>query len=56
MFTIEKIDHDNTYTILVPTKDKDFYTPNNPNFSIQTVDFKNYSFSIFSVELSLPFC
>jgi glycosyltransferase involved in cell wall biosynthesis len=42
---LEKIDHDNTYTILVPTKDKDFYTPNNPNFSIQTVDFKNYSFA-----------
>ena len=42
---LEKIDHDNTYTILVPTKDKDFYTPANPNFSIQTVDFKNYSFA-----------
>lgn len=42
---LEKIDHTNTYTILVPTKDKDFYTPANPNFSIQTVDFKNYSFA-----------
>ena len=42
---LEKIDHDNTYTILVPTKDKGFYTPVNPNFSIQTVDFKNYSFA-----------
>ncbi len=42
---LEKIDHDNTYTILVPSKDKDFYTPVNPNFSVQTVDFKNYSFA-----------
>lgn len=42
---LEKIDTTNTYSILVPTKDKDFYTPTNPNFSIQTVDFKNYSFA-----------
>lgn len=41
---LEQIDRSNTYTILVPTKDKDFYTPENPNFTIQTIDFKNYSF------------
>lgn len=42
---LEQIDHVNSYTILVPTKDKDFYIPSSPNFSIQTVDFKNYSFA-----------
>lgn len=41
---LEKIDHENIYTILVPGKDKDFYTPTNPNFSVRTADFKNYSF------------
>ncbi len=42
---LEQIDIDNTYTILVPSKDRDFYTPTNPNFSVQTIDFKNYSFA-----------
>ena len=41
---LEQIDHENTYTVLVPTKDKDFYTPTSPNFTIQTIDFANYSF------------
>lgn len=44
VYYLEQIDHENTYTILVPTKDKDFYTPTNPNFTVQTVDFANYSF------------
>ena len=42
---LEKIDTVNTYTILVPTKDKDFYTPANSNFSVQTIDIANYSFA-----------
>lgn len=42
---LEKIDTTNTYSILVPTKDKDFYTPTNPNFTVRTVDFANYSFA-----------
>lgn len=42
---LEQIDHTNTYSILVPTKDKDFYTPTNPNFTINTIDFDNYSFA-----------
>lgn len=42
---LEKIDTDNTYTVLVPTKDKDFYTPSSPNFTVQTIDFPNYSFA-----------
>lgn len=41
---LEQIDTVHTYSILVPTKDKDFYTPTNPNFSIRTIDFDNYSF------------
>lgn len=44
VYYLEQIDHDNTYSILVPTKDKDFYTPTNPNFTIRTVEFANYSF------------
>jgi len=42
---LEKIDTTNTYSILVPTKDKDFYLPSNPNFTIRTVEFANYSFA-----------
>lgn len=40
---LEKIDTSNQYSILVPTKDKDFYTPVSPNFTVRTVDFANYS-------------
>jgi glycosyltransferase involved in cell wall biosynthesis len=40
---LELIDRENSYIVLVPTKDKDFWQPTNPRFKIQTVDFKNYS-------------
>ena len=40
---LQKIDHHNTYSILVPTKDKDYWQPTNPNFNVLTIDFKNYS-------------
>jgi len=40
---LEIIDRTNHYTILVPTKDKDFYRPTNPNFKIKTIDIPNYS-------------
>lgn len=40
---LELIDRTNSYIVLVPTKDKEFWQPTNPNFQIQTVDFKNYS-------------
>lgn len=40
---LEKIDAQNRYSIIVPTKDKDFYMPKNPNFSVVTVDVPNYS-------------
>jgi glycosyltransferase involved in cell wall biosynthesis len=42
---LEKVDTVNRYTIIVPTKDKDFYTPENPNFTIVTNDTPNYSFA-----------
>jgi glycosyltransferase involved in cell wall biosynthesis len=42
---LEKVDTVNRYTIIVPTKDKDFYIPENPNFTIVTNDTPNYSFA-----------
>lgn len=42
---LEQIDTTNRYTILVPEKDKTFYTPTNPNFTIAVADYANYSFS-----------
>lgn len=40
---LEKIDTTNQYSILVPSKDKDYWKPTNDNFTILTVDFDNYS-------------
>lgn len=40
---LEEIDTDNRYSILLPKKDLEFYTPRNPNFKIIEADFKNYS-------------
>lgn len=42
---LEQIDHEHTYSVLVPTKDKDFWQPTNPNFTIRTIDYPNYSFA-----------
>lgn len=42
---LEQIDHDNTYLVLVPSKDRDFWKPTNPNFTVQTLDIDNYSFA-----------
>lgn len=42
---LEKLDKDNEYIVIVPTKDKEYYVPTNPNFSIVTADFPLYSFS-----------
>lgn len=41
---LQQIDTINTYSVIVPLKDKDFYVPTNPNFTIQTVPYKAYSF------------
>ncbi len=40
---LERIDTANTYTILILSKDLDFWKPTNPNFSVVAADFKNYS-------------
>ena len=40
---LQEIDHENQYSILVPTKDKDYWKPSNPNFTVHTIDFPNYS-------------
>ena len=42
---LEGVDTENRYTILVPTKDLDFYTPTNPNFTVKAADFANFSFA-----------
>jgi len=40
---LQDTDHTNTYSILVWEKDKDFWKPTNPNFSVLVADFDNYS-------------
>lgn len=42
---LEKVDAENKYTILVPSKDLTFWKPTNRNFSVVAADFKNYSFA-----------
>lgn len=42
---LEKIDTQNRYTILVPAKDEHYYTPTQPNFTVQVADYGNYSFA-----------
>lgn len=41
---LEKIDTTNRYTIIVRQKDKDYYRPTNPNFTVVVADFADYSF------------
>jgi glycosyltransferase involved in cell wall biosynthesis len=42
---LQDVDTTNDYSILVPTKDKDFWKPRNTNFTVRTIDFPNYSFA-----------
>lgn len=42
---LQSVDQTNRYTILVPTKDLNFFTPTNKNFTVMAADFKNYSFA-----------
>ncbi|UTX51375.1 glycosyltransferase family 4 protein [Candidatus Saccharibacteria bacterium TM7i] len=42
---LQKVDSKNQYSILVRAKDRDFWTPTNPNFTIHIAEFDNYSFS-----------
>lgn len=40
---LQEVDQENQYSILVPSKDVHFWRPTNPNFTIHTIDIKNYS-------------
>ena len=40
---LEQVDTKNHYTIVVPSKDLDYWKPTNPNFTVVAGDFKNYS-------------
>ena len=41
---LQQVDTTHKYTILIPTKDKDFWQPTNPQFTVRFVDVPNYSF------------
>lgn len=41
---LQEIDQENNYTILIPSKDLDFWKPRKSNFKIKACDFRNYSF------------
>lgn len=41
---LQEIDTTNSYIVLVPSKDKDYWRPTAENFEVRTVDYKNYSF------------
>lgn len=45
LYQLQKIDTVNRYTVLIPSKDKDFWKPTNDNFSVEFADQKPYSFS-----------
>jgi glycosyltransferase involved in cell wall biosynthesis len=40
---LQDVDKENQYSILVPEKDKDFWKPKAPNFTVRTVKYDNYS-------------
>jgi glycosyltransferase involved in cell wall biosynthesis len=42
---LQEVDTVNQYSILVPSKDIDFFKPSAPNFTVMAADFDNYSFS-----------
>lgn len=42
---LQVVDTENNYSILVPEKDKDFWKPTNPNFTVRTINYPNYSFA-----------
>lgn len=42
---LQQVDNDNTYTVLVPSKDEFFWVPSSDNFTVKTVDYPNYSFA-----------
>lgn len=42
---LQKIDTTNRYTVLIPTKDKEYWQPSAKNFSVKFADYANYSFA-----------
>jgi len=42
---LQELDTVNTYTVIVPTKDRDYWTPTNANFNVVTTDVDFYSFA-----------
>ena len=40
---LQTIDADNHYSVLVQKKDRDYWHPTNPNFTVRVADFDNYS-------------
>lgn len=40
---LQDIDPINTYSVLVPAKDQDYWKPRNANFTVKIADFPNYS-------------
>jgi len=45
VFYLQEIDKTNHYSILVPSKDLNFFKPTNKNFEVIAADFPNYSFA-----------
>ena len=41
---LQTVDNENDYVVLVPSKDKDYWKPTADNFTVETIDYKNYSF------------
>lgn len=42
---LQRIDSENSYLVLVPPKDKDYWQPTKPNFSVETVPYRPYTFN-----------
>lgn len=42
---LQEVDTVNQYSVIVPFKDKNYWTPTAPNFKVITADYKNYSLS-----------
>ena len=42
---LEKIDTENKYTVLVPSKDLRYWRPRSNNFKVKAANYKNYSFN-----------
>lgn len=45
VYYLQEVDQVNRYTILVPSKDIDFFKPSAANFTVMAADFDNYSFA-----------